>query len=162
MFFTGGSNATVHAFFRGSVTMVKVYLACQPWFVNESEVVTPLVFDHSGSGAVPADAANSKEDDESDSDDRSSHHRVALNEVHALSHRVSRIDDSTAVVPRGAFRLKFGNKIAPAPEFKGLSFGEAQKISSWVHFRPAENLENLKALASTDYQVRHSTPLRSK
>ncbi|EPR64015.1 putative Radial spoke head protein 9 [Toxoplasma gondii GAB2-2007-GAL-DOM2] len=82
----------------------------------------------------------------------SSHHRVALNEVHALSHRVSRIDDSTAVVPRGAFRLKFGNKIAPAPEFKGLSFGEAQKISSWVHFRPAENLENLKALASTDYQ----------
>ncbi|PFH33167.1 putative Radial spoke head protein 9 [Besnoitia besnoiti] len=78
--------------------------------------------------------------------------RDALRESHALSHLISRIDYSTAAVPRGAFRLKLGNKIASAPEFNGLSFLEAQSLSSWVHFRPADNLETLRALASKDYQ----------
>lgn len=42
-----------------------------------------------------------------------------LQEMHALSHLVSKIDSATAVVPRGAFRLKHHNHIAPAPEFQG-------------------------------------------
>nr|CEL67069.1 TPA: Radial spoke head protein 9, putative [Neospora caninum Liverpool] len=103
-------------------------------------------------GTVAAETDN-KEDDESDTDNHSTNHRGALNEVHALSHLIYRIDDATAAVPRGAFRLKYGNKIAPSPEFTGLSFGEAQKFSSWVHFRPAKNLETLQALASKDYQA---------
>ncbi|CBZ53085.1 conserved hypothetical protein [Neospora caninum Liverpool] len=155
-------GGTFRALFGSTVFMMMTgYLHVISGLPIEPVFAIRLWFGHSRAGTVAAETDN-KEDDESDTDNHSTNHRGALNEVHALSHLIYRIDDATAAVPRGAFRLKYGNKIAPSPEFTGLSFGEAQKFSSWVHFRPAKNLETLQALASKDYQVRYSTWLCSK
>ncbi|KAL8444775.1 hypothetical protein Emed_006090 [Eimeria media] len=74
-----------------------------------------------------------------------------LTEADLLACLVQRIDNATSAVPRGAYRLH-RNKVSLAAEFKGLSSTEAQLLSSWVHFRPADDLEALRAQTSHDYQ----------
>ncbi|XP_026194183.1 radial spoke head protein 9 homolog [Cyclospora cayetanensis] len=91
----------------------------------------------------------SPQSDEEEGGDEDKEQDIA--ETLYLSSLVKRIDFATAAVPRGAHRLH-GSKVIPAPEFKGLTFEEAENLSSWVHFRPAEDLEALRAQISKDYQ----------
>eukprot|EP00070_Physeter_catodon_P015598 XP_023973609.1 radial spoke head protein 9 homolog [Physeter catodon] len=94
----------------------------------------------------PTWAADTDEEDEAEPTDQ------RLTELHMLSGLVKRIDDGTAVVPRGAYTVQNDHKVNPSPEFKGLVYSNAQELSSWVHFRPAENIETLRRLAANDYQ----------
>ncbi|KAL8273465.1 hypothetical protein Esti_002531 [Eimeria stiedai] len=83
--------------------------------------------------------ANAFGDSQSDEDENEDGAAVRkLTEADLLASLVQRIDTATSAVPRGAHRLH-RNKIISAAEFKGLSPTEAQSLSSWVHFRPADD-----------------------
>ncbi|KAL8426894.1 hypothetical protein Efla_002502 [Eimeria flavescens] len=76
-----------------------------------------------------------------------------LTEADLLAYLVQRIDFATSAVPRGAHRLH-GCKIIPAAEFKGLSFSKAESLTSWVHFRPADDRRHewrTEVLFNTDF-----------
>ncbi|PHJ23792.1 radial spoke head protein 9 [Cystoisospora suis] len=132
-----------------------------PFLTGTPERVLDLKRD---SARTPPEGGEANEDEEVPSEDSPVQISQELREMHALSYLVGKIDSATAVVPRGAFRLRHHNHVAPAPEFEGkqqgaacgFGFARSQRLSSWVHFRPAENLEALRSVVSKDYQLRRS------
>lgn len=75
-----------------------------------------------------------------------------LTEQDRLAQVVIEIDYDTAVVPLGAYVLNEAHQVTPATNFKGLAFGDAQGLASYVHLRPPASLGKLRALASDDTQ----------
>jgi len=73
-----------------------------------------------------------------------------LTEQDRLAQLVLEIDYDTAVVPKGSYVLNEANQVKPGPDFKGLSFGDAQDLSAYLHLRPPASLAKLRALANDD------------
>lgn len=75
-----------------------------------------------------------------------------LTELQRLAQVVQEIDFDTAAVPKGAYALSEDHTVVPSSGFKGMSFTDATRISSYVHFRPPNSVAGLRALARTEAQ----------
>ncbi|XP_013789838.1 radial spoke head protein 9 homolog [Limulus polyphemus] len=69
-----------------------------------------------------------------------------VKEEDRLSAIVTLIDRDTAAVPRGAVLLTPQGEVIRNRSFEGLSFSEATKLHSYLHFRPTSKKSDLKHL----------------
>jgi len=65
---------------------------------------------------------------------------INIKEEDRLAAVLAEINHDVAIAPRGAFMLTPSGQVVPNRSFEGLTVAEAAKLSSYVHFRPAEIL----------------------
>lgn len=73
-----------------------------------------------------------------------------LTELHRVAFTVQSLNQDTSVVPAEAYVLNDAHQVVEAPDFKGMKYAALSDLSSYAHFRPAENVGKLRAMAKDD------------
>ncbi len=71
---------------------------------------------------------------------------LLLKEEDRLAAVISRIEEDSFIVPRGAFIMQPTSEIVRNRLFEGLTVNEAAKFSNYFHFRETKNLQNKSIL----------------
>lgn len=80
---------------------------------------------------------------------------LVLTELHRLTYVVQNIDYDCAVVPREAWIINDAHQVVPTPDWRGLGWTQLPDLTLYGHFRPAENIGKLRAMAKNDAEWRN-------
>lgn len=73
-----------------------------------------------------------------------------LTELHRVAYTIQSLNHDTSVVPVDAYVLNDAHQVVEAPDYKGLQYASLSDLASYAHFRPAENVGKLRAMAKDD------------
>jgi len=79
-----------------------------------------------------------------------------LTELHRVGYTIQQLNHDTSVVPASAYVLNDAHQVVEAPDFKGLPYAALGDMASYAHFRPAENVGKLRAMARDDVEWKNS------
>lgn len=89
-------------------------------------------------------------------DDEDAEQANPLMELERVAYTVENLDSETSVVPASAYILNDTHQVVPSLEYCGMSYADLCDLGSYAHFRPAESIAKLRAMAKDAVEWKNS------